>query len=103
MRDSHSTLPARFSARTPRDETLFRHALLGETPFRVVGDRRARPELEEDQSRVPAATVDPQLAHPQTPPPCETEFRSTVRDETEFRHEERVSRCAALARVFVFV
>jgi len=30
--------------------------------------------------------------HPQTPPPSETEFRPKVRDETEFRHEERIDR-----------
>ena len=53
---------------------LFGHALLAETPFRVergVCGWRARP-----------------APRPLTPPPCETEFRSTAHDETEFRHEE---------------
>ena len=57
----------------PRSQTPFGNALAGETLFRVGGvSERAEPV------RVPTR---------RTPPPCETEFRSHVRSQTEFGNE----------------
>src|SRR4051812_44204181 len=86
MESTSSLLP-------PRDETLFRHALLGETLFQVVRDLPGVYDFTVGvlghSRNIRAAAVDPRGSHPQTPPPCETEFRPIIRDETEFRHEGR--------------
>ena len=50
--------------------------------FRHVTGSRNSPVSRMALKRVATRSV----AHPQTPPPSETEFRSVSRDETEFRH-----------------
>ncbi len=79
---------------SPRSQTLFGNALWSETPFRTEGvsaggeraDLTSRREFAADASgevlRETRCSVDTRLPHPQTPPPCETEFRSKVRSQT---------------------
>ena len=50
---------------------MFRNAMMGETPLRVGG----------------VLAGGSRCAQPEDTPPCRTEFPSSVRAETEFRHE----------------
>ena len=92
------TLPRglRFVRTSARFHTfsLFGNALWSETPFRMEGvsaggeraDLTGRRELVDDalaeSSSEMRCSVDSRAPHPQTPPPCETEFRSKVRSQT---------------------